>query len=265
MDVKTVFFNEELKDEVYVNQPEGFVDSDHPMHVYRLKNALYGLKKVPRAWYDTLSRFLLDNKFSKGVVDPTYQALPTKKHLEAIKRVFRYLRGTINWGLWYPKDTVIELTAYADADHADKMAEENVPAPTPTRPDEQILPFKAWLPVGKVDILQNTNFFRVLTASANVLTIYIQQFWNTLAQDEKTRVYSFQLDEQWFTLNDDLLRKALEITLVDSAHPFESPPAGEQVMDFVNKLGYPEEIHFVSRMHVNNLYQPWRAILALIN
>ncbi|GJW44881.1 hypothetical protein Tco_0073680 [Tanacetum coccineum] len=47
-----------------------------------------------------------------------YQASPTKNHLEALKRVFRYLKGTINWGLWYPKDTAIELTAYADADHA---------------------------------------------------------------------------------------------------------------------------------------------------
>ncbi|GJY51983.1 hypothetical protein Tco_0442830 [Tanacetum coccineum] len=47
-----------------------------------------------------------------------YQASPTKKHLEALKRVFRYLRGTINWGLWYPKDTSMALTAYADADHA---------------------------------------------------------------------------------------------------------------------------------------------------
>ncbi|GKE09240.1 hypothetical protein Tco_1412791 [Tanacetum coccineum] len=45
-------------------------------------------------------------------------ASPTKKHLEALKRVFRYLRGTINWGLWYPKDTAMALTAYADADHA---------------------------------------------------------------------------------------------------------------------------------------------------
>ncbi|GJU90382.1 retrovirus-related pol polyprotein from transposon TNT 1-94 [Tanacetum coccineum] len=47
-----------------------------------------------------------------------YQASPTKKHLEALKRVFRYLRGTINWGLWYSKDTAMSLTAYADADHA---------------------------------------------------------------------------------------------------------------------------------------------------
>ncbi|GKB06602.1 hypothetical protein Tco_0834835, partial [Tanacetum coccineum] len=47
-----------------------------------------------------------------------YQSSPTKKHLEALKRVIQYLRGTINWGLWYPKDTAIALTAYADADHA---------------------------------------------------------------------------------------------------------------------------------------------------
>ncbi|GJS79876.1 retrovirus-related pol polyprotein from transposon TNT 1-94 [Tanacetum coccineum] len=255
MDVKTAFLNGKLKEEVYVSQPESFIDPDHLTHVYRLKKALYGLKQAPRAWYDTLSRFLLDNKFSKGAVDLTlftrktgkhillvqiyvddiifsstdpkacdifsdemsskfqmsmmgqmsfflglqvsqnprgifinqskfaleilkkfgmdscdlvdtpmvdrlkldedplgipvdqtrfrsmvgslmyltasrpdlvfalcmyarYQALPTKKHLKALKRVFRYLRGTINWGLWYPKDTAVALTAYADADHA---------------------------------------------------------------------------------------------------------------------------------------------------
>ncbi|GJS57578.1 retrovirus-related pol polyprotein from transposon TNT 1-94 [Tanacetum coccineum] len=255
MDVKTAFLNGELKEEVYVSQPEGFVDPDRPHHVYRLKKALYGLKQAPRAWYDTLSKFLLAQGFSKGVVDPTlfirktgkhtlhvqiyvddiifastdpkdcdrfsnemsskfqmsmmgqisfflglqisqnprgifinqskyaneilkkfdlhksdpvdtpmvertkldedlsgipvdqtqyrsmigslmyltasrpdlvfavcmcarYQSKPTKKHLEAVKRVFRYLQGTINMGLWYPKDTAMALTAYADADHA---------------------------------------------------------------------------------------------------------------------------------------------------
>ncbi|GJU10034.1 retrovirus-related pol polyprotein from transposon TNT 1-94 [Tanacetum coccineum] len=177
MDVKTTFLNGELKEEVYVSQPEGFVDPDHPTHVYRLKKALYGLKQASWAWYDDLSRFLLENKLSKGLqvsqnpggifvnqskfaleilmkfrmdsydpvdtpmvdrlkldedplgilVDQTrfrsmvgslmyltasrpdlvfsvcmcarYQASPTKKHLEALKRVFRYLRRTINWGL----------------------------------------------------------------------------------------------------------------------------------------------------------------------
>ncbi|GJU79770.1 retrovirus-related pol polyprotein from transposon TNT 1-94 [Tanacetum coccineum] len=178
MDVKTSFLNGELKEEVYVSQPEGFVDPDHPTHVYHLKKALYGLKQAPRVWYDTLSRGIFINqskfaleilkKFGMDSYDPVdtpmvdrlkldedplgilvdhtrfrsmvdslmylivsrtdlvfavcmcarYQASPTKKHLEALKRVFRYLRGTINWGLWYLKDTAMVLTAYADADHA---------------------------------------------------------------------------------------------------------------------------------------------------
>ncbi|GJR14885.1 retrovirus-related pol polyprotein from transposon TNT 1-94 [Tanacetum coccineum] len=178
MDAKAVFFNGVLREEVYVNQPEGFVDQDHLNYVYRLKKALYGLKQAPRAWYDMLSKFLLSQKFSKGAVDPPlngmesgepvdtlmvertkldedpqgipvdptryrslvgslmyltsnkpdlvfdvcmcarYQAKPIKKHLTIVKRVFRYLKETINIGLWYPKDTRIELTAYADANHA---------------------------------------------------------------------------------------------------------------------------------------------------
>ncbi|GJX97348.1 retrovirus-related pol polyprotein from transposon TNT 1-94 [Tanacetum coccineum] len=81
MDVKTTFLNGELKEEVYVCKPEGFVDPDHLTHVYRLKNALYGLKQAPRAWYDTFSRFLLDNKFSKGAVDPTLITQKTIKHI----------------------------------------------------------------------------------------------------------------------------------------------------------------------------------------
>ncbi|GKF47175.1 retrovirus-related pol polyprotein from transposon TNT 1-94, partial [Tanacetum coccineum] len=81
MDVKTVFLNGKLKEEVYVSQPEGFIDPDHPTHVYRLKEALYGLKQDPRAWYNTLSRFLLDNKFSKGVVDQTLFTRKIGKHI----------------------------------------------------------------------------------------------------------------------------------------------------------------------------------------
>ncbi|GJX27428.1 retrovirus-related pol polyprotein from transposon TNT 1-94 [Tanacetum coccineum] len=127
MDVKMDFLNGELKEEVYVSQPEGFVDQDNPSHVYKLKKALYGLKQAPRAWYDMLSSFLISQQFSKGAVDPTLftrhagndilLAKPTEKHLQAVKRIFRYLNRTINMGLWYSKDTDMSLTAYADADH----------------------------------------------------------------------------------------------------------------------------------------------------
>ncbi|GJQ93145.1 retrovirus-related pol polyprotein from transposon TNT 1-94 [Tanacetum coccineum] len=71
MDVKTAFLNGELKREVYVSQPEGFVDQDNPSNVYKLKKALYGLKHAPRAWYDMLSSFLISQQFSKGTIDPT--------------------------------------------------------------------------------------------------------------------------------------------------------------------------------------------------
>ncbi|GJY75197.1 retrovirus-related pol polyprotein from transposon TNT 1-94 [Tanacetum coccineum] len=255
MDVKTAFLNGNLREEVYVSQPDGFVDPDNPNHVYKLKKALYGLKQAPRAWYDMLSSFLISQDFSKGSVDPTlfirregkelllvqiyvddiifaastpelcdlfakimcskfkmsmmgkisfflglqisqnprgifinqskyaleslkkygfdscdpvdtpmvekskldedkegkavdpshyrgmigtllyliasrpdlqfaicmcarYQARPTEKHLHAVKRIFRYLKGTVNRGLWYPKDSSIALTAFADVDHA---------------------------------------------------------------------------------------------------------------------------------------------------
>ncbi|GKE30910.1 retrovirus-related pol polyprotein from transposon TNT 1-94 [Tanacetum coccineum] len=254
MDVKTTFLNEPLKEEVYVNKPDGFVDPHHPDKVYHLKKALYGLKQAPRAWYDELFSFLVSKGFSKGSIDPTlfitkhgedillvqiyvddiifgstnpklskrfgklmhskfdmsmmgelkfflgiqihqsprgifinqakyaqeilkkhgmtscdsigtpmatkhldadlsgtpvdqtkyrsmvgalmyltasrpdivhatcycarYQAKPTEKHLTAVKRIFRYLKDSINMGLWYPKDTGFELTAFSDSDHA---------------------------------------------------------------------------------------------------------------------------------------------------
>ncbi|GJS94864.1 retrovirus-related pol polyprotein from transposon TNT 1-94 [Tanacetum coccineum] len=128
MDVKTTFLHGTLKEDVYVCQPEGFIDVDHPSHVYKLKKALYGLKQAPRAWYDVLSKFLLHNHFFKGTIDPTLfirrfdddilVAKPTEKHLKEVKRIFHYLRGTVNMGLWYMKDSGFELTGFSNADYA---------------------------------------------------------------------------------------------------------------------------------------------------
>ncbi|GJX47319.1 retrovirus-related pol polyprotein from transposon TNT 1-94 [Tanacetum coccineum] len=138
MDVKTAFLNGELKEEVYVSQPEGFVDQDNPSHVYKLKKALYGLKQAPRAWYDMLSSFLISQHFSKGAVDPTlftrkvgndlllgtpvdatlYRGMIgslmylTSSRPDLIYAVCLYAREELTW------DTGISLTAYADADHA---------------------------------------------------------------------------------------------------------------------------------------------------
>ncbi|GKC85294.1 retrovirus-related pol polyprotein from transposon TNT 1-94 [Tanacetum coccineum] len=66
MDVKKALLNSPLKEEVYVAQPERFVDPDHPEKAYLLRKALYGLKQALRAWYDELSNFLMSKGFSKG-------------------------------------------------------------------------------------------------------------------------------------------------------------------------------------------------------
>ena len=255
MDVKSAFLNGYIVEEVYVEQPPGFQDHKYPDYVFKLKKALYGLKQAPRAWYDRLSKFLLQNGFSIGKVDTTlftktkgvdliivqiyvddiifgstnvslceefskcmhsefemsmmgelnyflglqikqtkegifinqakyvkdllkkfdfegmkplstpmsssikidkdengkavditkyrgmigsllyltasrpdimysvclcarYQSNPKESHLNAVKRIFRYLSGTKNLGLWYPKGTHNELFSYTDADWA---------------------------------------------------------------------------------------------------------------------------------------------------
>ncbi|GJY83342.1 hypothetical protein Tco_0496718 [Tanacetum coccineum] len=99
------------------------------------------------------------------------------------------------------------------------MANENVPAYAPATSNEQILPFNAWVPIGKSNYLSTFNSFGIPLHR----------------------------------------RQRLEFTA------FSWMKTGDAIMDFVNELGYPEEIHFVSRMVVNNLYQPWRAILSMIN
>ncbi|GJW44569.1 retrovirus-related pol polyprotein from transposon TNT 1-94 [Tanacetum coccineum] len=231
MAVKMTFLNGPLKEEVYVAQPDDFVDPDHLEKVYRLRKDLYGLNQAPRAWYDELSNFLMSKGFTKGTINPTlftirygediilvqiyvddiifgstnskfskrfeklmhsrfemslmremkfflglkiHQSLkgifinqdkydleilkkhgmdkcdslgtpmatkpkldadlsgtpvhqtrycsmiarPTEKHLKEVKRIFTYLKGTINMGLWYLKDSGFELIAFLDADHA---------------------------------------------------------------------------------------------------------------------------------------------------
>ncbi|GJU49288.1 retrovirus-related pol polyprotein from transposon TNT 1-94 [Tanacetum coccineum] len=148
MDVNTAFLNGILKEEVYVSQLEGLVNQENPNHVFLLKKALYGLKQAPRACprgifinqskyaLEMLKKYgfekcdvvdilmvglsKLDEDPNRTPVDPTcYQGMakPTEKHLTAVKRVFRYLKGTINMGLWYLRDTGFNLTAFADADH----------------------------------------------------------------------------------------------------------------------------------------------------
>jgi hypothetical protein len=69
--VKSAFLNGPIKEEVYVEQPPGFEDSEYPNHVYKLSKAFYGLKQAPRAWYECLRDFLITNGFKVGKANPT--------------------------------------------------------------------------------------------------------------------------------------------------------------------------------------------------
>jgi hypothetical protein len=81
MDVKSAFLNGPIKEEVYVEQPPGFEDSEYPNHVYKLSKALYGLKQAPRGWYECLRDFLITNGFKVGKVDPTLFTKTIAKYL----------------------------------------------------------------------------------------------------------------------------------------------------------------------------------------
>ncbi|GJX58197.1 putative ribonuclease H-like domain-containing protein [Tanacetum coccineum] len=211
MDVKSAFLYGQIEEEVYVCQPPGFEDPDHPDKVYKVVKALYGLHQAPRAWYDTLTTYLLSNGFQRGQIDQTlfiksqkghillvqqrkkgifisqdkyvheilrkfnytdvksastptdlekplvkdadaddvdehlyrsmigslmyltasrpdimfavcacarFQVSPKTSHLLAVKRIFRYLKGKPSLGLWYSKDSPLELVAYTDSDYA---------------------------------------------------------------------------------------------------------------------------------------------------
>nr|GEX21028.1 hypothetical protein [Tanacetum cinerariifolium] len=109
MDVKTSFINDPLKEEVFVQQPDGFVDPNFPNHVYRLKKALYGLKQAPRAWYDKLSSFLIEHHFTK-VFAKRFENLMKDNFEMSMIGEMKFFLGIQDYGF--------ELIAYADADHA---------------------------------------------------------------------------------------------------------------------------------------------------
>ncbi|GKC99797.1 retrovirus-related pol polyprotein from transposon TNT 1-94 [Tanacetum coccineum] len=133
MDAKIAFLNRPLKEEVYVNQTDGFIDPHHPEKVYGLKKALYGLKQAPRAWYDELFNFLI-HQSPRGIFinQAKYAQEILKKHgmtsCDSIgtpmvtKPLDAYLSGTpidqTKYHSMYPKDTSFELTAFSDSDNA---------------------------------------------------------------------------------------------------------------------------------------------------
>ncbi|GKE00578.1 hypothetical protein Tco_1388561, partial [Tanacetum coccineum] len=136
------------------------------------------------------------------------------------------------------QNTMADVNVNAPAEQAPTMA-------PPTRTDDQILPRSKWVPAGKSNC-------------------YLD-FWDTVRYVKNTGSYSCQLDEQWFELNKDTLRDALQITQVDNNKPFSSPPTPDALINFVNDLGYPKVVRTLSAVVTNDMHQPWRALTTIIN
>ncbi|GJZ90253.1 putative ribonuclease H-like domain-containing protein, partial [Tanacetum coccineum] len=134
MDVKSAFLYGTIREEVYVHQPPGFVDPAHPNKFYKVIKALYGLHQAPRAWYETLSSFLLENAFRRADILKKFDFCSIKTTTTPIKsnkplvrdedgvdvdvHVYSYSKSfTLKLGLWYPRDSPFKLEAFSDSDY----------------------------------------------------------------------------------------------------------------------------------------------------
>nr|GEW98444.1 hypothetical protein [Tanacetum cinerariifolium] len=133
IDVKSAFLYGTIEEEVYVCQPLGFEDPDHPDKVYKVVKGLYGLHQAPRACQDKyvaeiLKKFgLTEEKSASTPIDTEKPLLkdPDGEDVDVhiyksmiVKRIFRYLKGKSHLGLWYPKDSPFDLVAYSGSDYA---------------------------------------------------------------------------------------------------------------------------------------------------
>nr|GEV55982.1 ribonuclease H-like domain, reverse transcriptase, RNA-dependent DNA polymerase [Tanacetum cinerariifolium] len=119
MDVKSALLYGTIDEEVYVTQPPGFVDLKFPNKVYKVVKALYGLHQAPRACVKTASTPTENQKpLVKDEEAADVDVTPKTSHLQAMKRIFRYLKGQYKLGLWYPKVSSFDLKAYSDSDYA---------------------------------------------------------------------------------------------------------------------------------------------------
>ncbi|KAH9779134.1 hypothetical protein KPL71_007611 [Citrus sinensis] len=114
LDVKFAFLHGELKEEVYVEQPRGYELEKYPQKVYKLKKALYGLKQAPRAWFSRIEAHFVSQGFEKCYSEQTL-FIKTK---EGVKNIMRYLKGTIELGVFYKKGGNEGLVGYTDSNYA---------------------------------------------------------------------------------------------------------------------------------------------------
>nr|GEX34102.1 retrovirus-related Pol polyprotein from transposon TNT 1-94 [Tanacetum cinerariifolium] len=198
-----------------------------------------------------------------------YQARPTEKHVHAVKRIFRYLRGTVHRGLWYLKDYSVALITFADVDHAGcqdtrrstsgsvQFLEERLISWTiDTTIDQQVAMDEALIPHAKrlriersnfqllsdikskestlqlvYDVLRLTPFFKAFLVTADVPEIYIQEFWATATVHHYA--IRFKMDNKKHIVNLESFRDMLHICPRLHGQYFVEPPFEEEILAFI--------------------------------
>ncbi|GKA48485.1 retrovirus-related pol polyprotein from transposon TNT 1-94, partial [Tanacetum coccineum] len=293
MDVKTVFFNGILCEEVYTSQPDRFVDPENPNHVYKLKKALYSLKQAPRAWYDLLLSFQLSQKFSKGTVDP---ALIIRREGKDILLISQSPRGIIlnqsKYSLESLKKYGMETCDPVDTPMVEKYKLDEDPhgkAIDPTRYHKMIdtlmyltssrpdLPLQmltmrvAKIPEKDVtfqvviDIIKNSTCFKAFTISADVPEIFMQQFWYTIKKVKESESYEFLLANKKCIVDAEVFRKILDICPRVEGEEFTLVQDDDDTLTFLTDLGYKGLLYKHTKMFVDHMHQPWRTLAAIIN
>nr|GEV82080.1 retrovirus-related Pol polyprotein from transposon TNT 1-94 [Tanacetum cinerariifolium] len=274
MDVKTTFLNGELKEEVYVCQPEGFVDPDHLTHVYRLKKALYGLKQVPWSWYDTLSWFLLDNKFSKGAVDPTLFTQKIGKHILLVQIyvddiIFASIDPKACDKFSNEMNSKFQMSMMGQASRPGLIFDvcmcARLSRHTKKYGRKCLVPWRyiSQLVIKEIkdhcDLNHKAEYIATSGCCAQILWMrspLADYYFHSIrfcyiviiavpslsaAIMSSTSGLSTLTYDTISSENANLLRDALEITPTDQDQQFVSPLSGDAIIDFVNQLGYTEE------------------------
>nr|GEU81380.1 copia protein [Tanacetum cinerariifolium] len=200
-----------------------------------------------------------------------YQARPTKKHLDTVKRIFRYLRGTVNRGLWYPKDSSIALIAFADADHAgcqDTRRSTSAEYIALSGCCAQILWMRSQL----------TDYDLGFNKVPKTMDMIIDQ---QVALDEALVPHASRLRirKRNFYLRSDITSKELTLQVVYdvlrltpfckaflvTTDTFDELMFEEEILAFLRYLGHSGEIKKITDVNINKLHQPWRSFAAVIN
>ncbi|GJW70139.1 retrovirus-related pol polyprotein from transposon TNT 1-94 [Tanacetum coccineum] len=288
MDVKTAFLNGILREEVYVSQPDGFVDQDNPNHVYKLKKALYGLNKGPHAWYDLLSKFLLSLRNSLKEPWIPHCSSKTRQRYSPGLQISQSPRGIF-----------INQSKYALESLKKYGMESSDPVDTPCRPDLTFVVCMCARPdhASYQDTRRSTSGSMQLLGDRLVSWSSKRQKSSVISSTEAEYIamsgcfaqilwmrsqltdygLGFNKIPIWRTSSLKALderekneflttaRNMFQICLKVPGHKFVDPPFEEEILVFMSDLGFPSNIKSLSEVKVEILPQPWRTFRTIIN